>query len=681
MMKIKTILLLFVIFFTYSQAESQAVKSIMTPSGWKDNKTLLLNDVKGFRRAIFEYSTETGDTVSVPLPAVDSGDLLRKHKKDGDLNHTFSPDKKWIAFTRGNDLYTIDTETGQEIRHTNDGSDLILNGYASWVYYEEIFGRSTNYKAFWWSPDSRQLLFYRFDQTKVPLFPIFDFFGKHGSLNETRYPKAGDTNPEVKIFIAQAEGGLLTKVKTESEADQYFGSPIWRTDSKGLIIQWMDRAQENFRLLMADPVSGDVKDIYSEHQSTWTEWVEEYIQGENGLYIVRDKDLWENVYFVDYQGTNQIKLTEGKQWSTKIISLDEKNGRLFYTSRRESTLRNDFYCVTWKKEYKSPGIMRLSLGDYNYASVMISPSADKFVSLISTSSIPPRLALIDIDWKKGTGKNLKVIFDSMGDKEEFGKLLLPEIVHIFTTDGYKLPAAVRWPQNMDRTRKYPVLFYVYGGPNSSNVMDIWRNSSQSLQLLSKEGVIQVHIDNRSSGHCGKEGMNFVHRCLGKYEIQDFVQWAQYFKAMPFVDGTRIGITGYSFGGTMTALALTEGTEYFRYGIAGGGVYDWQLYDSHYTERYMDTPGENPDGYFKAAVINKAELYKDKEGSLLMLNHGSSDDNVHLQNTIQLVDALQKSLKHFELMIYPGGLHGYRGYQGQHSVNEEIGFWRKTLLSK
>jgi dipeptidyl-peptidase-4 len=176
-------------------------------------------------------------------------------------------------------------------------------------------------------------------------------------------------------------------------------------------------------------------------------------------------------------------------------------------------------------------------------------------------------------------------------------------------------------------------------------------------------------------------MNLVHRQLGKYELADFIQWADYFRSMPFVDSTKIGISGFSYGGTMTALAVTEGSRYFRYGIAGGGVYDWRLYDSHYTERYMDTPAENPDGYSGSAVINKAALYRGNDTNLLMLTHGTGDDNVHLQNTMQLVDALQKSNKYFELMLYPAGLHGYRGFQAEHSVNMDIRFWRKTLLGK
>jgi dipeptidyl-peptidase-4 len=681
-MKIKISLLLLLLALTpYLPADAQAIKSILTPYGWKDDNTLLLSKRQGGKMYFYEYDIKSGDTLAFTFP--DSGDqkLIQKFRKEGEKNHSLSPDKKWIAFTRGNDLYTLDTETGKEIRHTFNGSDLILNGYASWVYYEEIFGRASNYKAFWWSPDSRHLVFYTFDQSQVPAFPIFNYSGKHGTLKETRYPKAGDPNPRVEINIVQADGSRTLKVKTDSEKDQYFGMPLWSSNGDRVIIQWMNRGQDTFKLYSADINSGDVKEIYNEHQNTWIEWIEEVIQGKEGLYIVRDKDMWEQIYYVDYTGKTPVKLTGERQWGTKLLTLDEKAGRLFFISRKETSVRNDLYCVTWKTKFLDLSVSRLSVGKYNYSSVMISPEGDRFVSVISNIYEPPKLAVAAIDWKNRTGKDLRILDDSKGDKTEFSKIPSSDIIFITTPDGYRLPASVMWPVNMDRSKKYPVLFYIYGGPNSSVVMDTWKTPSEIVQRLAEEGVIQVSVDNRASGHCGKEGMNFVHRRLGKYELEDYILWAKYLKAFPFVDGSRIGITGYSYGGTMTLLALTEGAEYFRFGIAGGGVYDWQLYDSHYTERYMDSPEENPDGYFWSAVINKASLYRDKEGSLLMITHGTDDDNVHLQNTMQLTDALQKSLKHFEMMLYPGGLHGYRGYQGQHSVDEDFRFWRKTLLYK
>jgi dipeptidyl-peptidase-4 len=234
---------------------------------------------------------------------------------------------------------------------------------------------------------------------------------------------------------------------------------------------------------------------------------------------------------------------------------------------------------------------------------------------------------------------------------------------------------------MDRNKRYPVLFYIYGGPNSSSVMDTWKTPYGNVLQLASDGVIQITVDNRASGHCGKQGINYVFRDLGNYEIQDYILWARYLKAFPFIDGTKFGITGFSFGGTITALALTDGAEYFRFGIAGGGVYDWALYDSHYTERYMDTPQSNPEGYKHSAVIGKVSLYQDKEGSILYLTHGTADDNVHMQNTMQLIDALQKEGKHFEMMLYPGGMHGYRGYQNDHANNEELMFWHRTLLGQ
>ncbi|NCB71091.1 MAG: S9 family peptidase [Clostridia bacterium] len=654
-----------------SAASGQAVKNIARPVQWKDNNTLVLIGMSDMKRVTYEYDSKTEslrEIKNTERPTIDVSALISKECK----NPTFSPDSTMLAYTKSNDLYTMVIKTGIETRHTFDGSSVILNGRASWVYYEEIFGRPSQYKAFWWSPDSKKLAFFKFDDSKVPMFPIYDAKGQHGSVIETRYPKAGDHNPDVKVGIADIASGKIIWADFDKSMDQYFGLPVWTPNSDALLVQWMNRDQNDFRLYSVSSDKGIKSEIYKESQPTWIDWIEEFRTGKEGLYFVRDFDLWEQVYYLDYKGGSVIKLTERNFWGTKLVELDEASSALYFTSRGETSVRNDVYVVNWKKNHNKTKVEKISSGNFNYTSVALSPDKRQFSAIISNLKTPPASVVV-------SGGNIKVIESSKGEDSLFNALPEFDMTYIRTDEGFKLPASVIWPVNMDRSKRYPVLFYVYGGPNSGSVMDTWRTPAGNVLKLAREGVIQVTIDHRASGHCGKKGINYVYRDLGNYEIQDYIQWAKFFRAMPFVSGDRFGITGFSYGGTITLLALTDGADYFQYGFAGGGVYDWLLYDSHYTERFMDTPTDNPEGYKRASVLGKVSKYRDKDGSMLYLSHGTGDDNVHLQNTIQLIDALQKEGKHFELMLYPGGMHGYRGYQNDHSDNEEMRFWRKTLL--
>ena len=348
---------------------------------------------------------------------------------------------------------------------------------------------------------------------------------------------------------------------------------------------------------------------------------------------------------------------------------------LFFTSRAEISTRYDVYRLDLKKRTTE----RISFGDYNFSAVQISPDNKYYAAQISNVSTPTKTVLVKI----GSGKKAQytVLGDSKGSEYDNYKLAEAQMLFI-EVDGYTLPASIRLPIDLDTNKKYPVIVSMYGGPNSGTVMDTWQAPSRNNQLWAIiEGVIQISIDHRASGHCGKEGVNYVYRSLGQTELADYIEWVKYLRTFPYVDAEKIGITGFSFGGTMTVLALTDGADYFQYGIAGGGVYDWQLYDTHYTERYMDTPEDNPEGYAFTRVWERAEKYRGGKGSMLRITHGTADDNVHMQNTLQLIDALQKADKQFELMIYPGGYHGYRGYQAIHSSNSDLIFWYRWLLGK
>ncbi len=691
-------LLLIVICTAASPAQSP-VESIPLPHSWKDNDNIVLLHTKGMKRFYYEYNIKRGTMAEIETPAAPQA-TPRVALKSGDIyyydvngnekrvtntpsdekNPTLSPDYTSVAFTRDNDLYSIDIESGKEIRYTFDGSELILNGWASWVYFEEIFGRGGQYRAFWWSPDSKRLAFYRFDDSMVPMFPIYNSAGRHGSIVRTRYPKAGDPNPEVMLGFVAKEGGDIVWANFDSKDDQYFGTPYWSSNSATVMVQWMDREQSNLILYGVNSFDGTKESIYKEYQQTWINWITDMKFGKYGFYFVRDFELWEHIYYQSYDGHKLERLTDGMNWGVKIVSVDEQTNTIHFTARREVSVRNDIYKLTWGTKGKS--VKRISSGEFNYTMPLLSPDKKHIVALASNLTAPGKLVLMSSE-RRGVVEEGEfiVIADSRAGNFDSLDLPLPELIYITTPEGFRLPGTITYPKNFDKSRRYPVIVNIYGGPNSTYVMDTWRAPSKNNLLWASEGVIQLSVDNRASGHCGKEGINYIHRNLGYYELQDYIYWAKYLISLPFVNPEKIGITGFSYGGTMTALALTEGAEYFRYGVAGAGVYDWHLYDTHYTERYMDHPDNNPDGYKKSSVLLMADKYRSEKGSILYLTHGTDDDNVHLQNTMQLIDALQKAGKQFELMLYPGALHGYRGYQGSHSDEATIKFWRKTLLDK
>ena len=594
-------------------------------------------------------------------------------------NPTYSPDKRHIAYTLGGDLYSIEVATRKTIRHTHDGSKTISNGYASWVYYEEIFGRPSRYRAFWWSPDSKVIAFYRFDEGKVPMFPIYDAKGQHGTLRETRYPKAGDPSPEVKIGFVSVEGSKAVWADFDAKKDQWFGTPFWDAKGKRLIVPWMDRSQDNMILYSVDPLYGAKVSIYSEHQKTWVDWPEQMLSNSKGVYLVRDYEMWQRIYFLSYDGKDFRYASDKKNyWGIKLLKLTDKH--LFFTARGgESSLRTDIYRVNLRDN----SVQRVSFGEYDFSMVRVEDDRT-VLAFLSNTHTPYKEVEIKIP---ATGdvkeKNVKLLWDSKGPLYDSYKIAEREIVWIKLRDGSSVPAAVIWPIDMDRSgkTKYPVKVDIYGGPDAQQVYDRFAGAYFDTQWWAYHGVIQLVLETRSAGHLGKAGVNKVYRNLGIHELEDFIDGIKYFDAMPYVNSKKVGIEGYSFGGNMATMAATEGNDYFQYAVASSGVYDWQLYDSHYTERYMDRPQDNAAGYKSACVMEHLEKYRGDKTNMLRLTHGSGDDNVHFQQSLQLIDKLQSLNKDFEFMVYPGGMHGYRGYQERQFEMQNMRFWYRYLLEQ
>ena len=603
---------------------------------------------------------------------------------DDAVNLTYSPDSTMLAFTRDNNLWVVDIASKEEKQLTFDGSELILNGYASWVYYEEILGRPSRYRAFWWSPDSKKLGYYRFDNSNVPMFPIYSPFGQDGKISRTRYPKAGEENPKVKIGIIDVTAAQPETVWADFDQneDQYFGTPFWGADSKEFFISREPRIQNTLDLYSVSAADGSKNHIYHEEYKTWLDWIEGMIFTEKGLYMVRSFETgWQQIYFLSYDGKTLRRLTDGPNWRVELLKVDEKKGDVYFSARRESTVRTGVYKVD-----KKGVITALTDPAFDAQGIVMSPDGKAFVAILSNFNTPYQVWLYNV----AKGKSVKVGDFADTFKDGTDDLAKPELISITTHDGLTLPGFIVYPKNFDPSKKYPVHVDIYGGPDTPQVRDSWRSGANTaLQWWYNNDIIEVTADCRAAGHNGREGLDFIYRQLDVVEVQDFCEWALYLKSLPYVNGDKIGVEGFSFGGTMTSLLVMNHSDLFHYGIAGGGVYDWCLYDTHYTERFMETPKTNPDGYAKTRVISQVKAYPanyatDAESAakvapvMLMLTHGTGDDNVHFQNTLQLINELQKQGKAFEFMIYPDAMHGYRGFQGAHDRSAHRAFWLKYL---
>jgi dipeptidyl-peptidase 4 len=598
---------------------------------------------------------------------------LRRLTKDNipRVNARFSPDGKRIAYTKNKDLYVFDLPGNNEIRLTTDASDKIYNGYSSWVYMEEILGRSSHYAAFWWSPDGNKLAYLRTDETNVPVFTLNrldEADGIHGLIEATPYPYPGDPNPKVKMGIADVSTAKTVWVKTDYDIDQYIAWPFWTPDSKKLAIQLVNRDQNDLKIILADPDNGDFVQIHNETSKTWVEFHEDIYVMKNGSgFIVRhNSNGWENLYYYDWAGKLISQLTN---FSFRVTSLDrvDEDAEVVYFSAT-GTESTDSHAFRVGMDGKN--LLQMSKGEGTH-NVSVSPKGTYFIDTWSSIISAGSILLYD---KKGNLIN--EIFKFEQPVFDPSRNSRAEMVRIMTSDGlFNMPAIITYPVNFDPSKKYPVIFAIYGGPDSKNVSDRWQGNYTSWN--SQNGIITFTVDHRGSGQFGKKGLDYLYRCLGKWEILDYEDAVNWLRTKTFVDSTRMGITGSSYGGYMTCLALTKGADYWTHGFAGSSVTDYRLYDDIYTERYMDTPQENPEGYKAGSTLTYVKNYKGK----LYMTHGDMDDNVHMQNSIYLISRLEDEGKSFEFMLYPGGRHGWGGAKAIHSRNEANNFWLRNFFGK
>lgn len=562
-----------------------------------------------------------------------------------EVGETFSPDGRMIAFVRNNNIFVYDLATRLERRLTADGSAKILNGRLDWVYQEELYGRG-NFEAYWWSPDSTMIAYLRLDENPVQEFTVVDHIPYRQNLEVTPYPKAGDPNPIVQLGVVNAAGGATRWIDTYKyqPADLLITRVSWTPDSKKVAYQAQNREQTFLDLNFGDAKAGKSENVFREQTKGWVEVISNPHWMADGSFLWEsERNGWRHLYHYGKDGKLVRQVTDGKWELRSFEMIDEGRRAAFFTATEHSHIAPHAYRIN----LDGTGLTRLTAAEGSHK-VLVSPTANHFVDAWSDVNTPTQARLHAAD-----GKRVRVIEENKVAALQDYKLGRAEFLQVKTRDGFVMEAMMIKPPDFDPRKKYPVLEFTYGGPHAPQVKNLWGGQVYLWhQMLAQKGYIIWICDNRTASGKGAESEWAVYKNFGELELRDLEDGLTWLKTQSYVDGSRIGIWGWSYGGFMTSYALTH-SKSFKIGIAGGTVSDWRNYDSIYTERIMLMPQNNLEGYKKSSPVWVA---KDLSGKLLLI-HGLIDDNVHVQNTIQFAYELQKAGKQFELMLYPKSRHG------------------------
>lgn len=558
----------------------------------------------------------------------------------------FSPDGGRVAFVRDADLYVVDPG-GNELRLTTDGGENTLNGKLDWVYQEEIYGRG-NYQAHWWSPDSRRIAFLRSDERDVPRFTVVDHVPLRPPLEVYPYPKAGDPNPRVRLGVAKASGGGIVWIDPGlyGHAEILIVNVTFSPDGD-VWYQVQDRRQTYLDLHRADPETGKSERVLREESHAWVNVLGPPRFLEDGGFLwLSERTGFQHLYRYDTDGKLVNPLTEGRWEVRSLNAVDEEAGAAYVSGTFRSAIGADVLRVAL--DGSGPILLTEESGSHR-ANFPEDGPIEHWIAASSDLHTPTTMSLK----RAANGETVRDL--GGGEVPDVARFAIspPELLQIRTSDGVDLAAMLIRPHGFDPDLVYPAWVHVYGGPHAQQVRDGWQGSrGMWFQYLAQQGIVVLVVDNRIASGKGVESTWPVYRNFGEQELIDLVEAVDWLGAKPWVDAERIGLDGWSFGGYMTLFALTR-SDRFRAGIAGGSVVDWRAYDSIYTERYMSTPDDNPDGYERTSVLESAG---DLHGDLLII-HGTMDDNVHMQNTLQMAWKLQKAGKPFEMMLYPKSRHG------------------------
>ena len=588
----------------------------------------------------------------------------------------FSPDGQKLAFVRNNDLYVFDIAHGKEIRLTKTGSETILNGTVSWVYWEEIFGRQD--LGYWWSPDSRALAFLQTDESMVDLMHYVDFKPQTPRVITQRYPKVGTPNPLVHVGLVEIDNPEPVWMEIDNHGYEYICRVKWLPDGKRVSVQTMNRAQTELELYFVDRSDAKASFVMSETDTAW-------VNINDDLYFLKDNQhfLWQSersgyahLYRIGMDGKNATAVTKG-EWALRssggvfwfrqsVSSIDEKNGWVYFTALEKSSVERHLYRV----KMNGKNMQRLTKRD-GVHQIFFSPNGEYYFDNFSDIRTMPELTLHDKN-----GKLLHTIAKPRPELLSKFDLQYPELFTIPTTDGFPMPAEILKPKDFDPSKKYPLIYYVYAGPSAPTVFNQWRGSSIFFDnMLLDAGYLVVRFDHPAATAISKKLENRLNLLMsGPREVADIVDGIRWLKNQPYIDADRVGVWGWSGGGSFTLNLLTN-TQEFKAGISGAPVTDWHYYDTKWGEFAMKRPQDNPEGYEKTSFVKTA---KNLHGRLLLV-HGTYDDNVHPQNSWAFIEELIQHNIMFDMMFYPMRKHGFADNAALiHRYNRMLEFWKGNL---
>jgi dipeptidyl-peptidase 4 len=562
-------------------------------------------------------------------------------------NVSFSPDSRMAAFMRNNNLFYVDLVTMKETIITNDGLfNMIINGSTDWVYEEEFEFT----KAYFWSPDSRKIAYYRFDESQVKEYNMQLWTGLYPEDYRFKYPKAGEKNSEISIKIYDLASASIKDIDTGKEGDIYIPRVKWSEDNR-LAVFKMNRYQNELNILLVSDNAAEIKTIYTEKNKTYIEINDDltFLKDKKHFLISSERDGFRHLYKYDLSGKLIAQITKGNWEVSKFLGADEGKGLVYFTSAEISPLERYLYSIDLDGKSKK----KLS-DEKGTHEVEMSAAFHYYLDNFSNANTPTTTSLLE-----ASGKKIKALTGNEDLKNRISgfKISKVEFFQFNTPDKVSLNGWMIKPPGFDESKKYPVMLTVYGGPGSQSVTDEWEGMNYFwFQMLAQKGYVIVSIDNRGTGGRGADFKKITQNQLGKFETQDMVNTAVYLGGLPYIDKSRIGIFGWSFGGYMASLAITVGAEYFKAAIAVAPVISWRFYDTIYTERFLGLPSENAAGYDENSPLSHAAKLR---GNYLLI-HGTSDDNVHIQNSMAMQEALIKANKQFDVFYYPNKNHGIYG---------------------
>ncbi len=618
-------------------------------------------------RALYEFDDD------LFVMEVMSGEFRRLTETEAEEKAPkLSPDGRRVAFVRDNDLYVMEVDGGAERRLTFDGSETLLNGAPSWVYWEEIFDHQDG--LFWWSPDSRALAFLQSDDAPVTVATFVDFQPAVPRVLTQRYPKAGGVNPTVRLGVVSLEDGGIVWAKVPDDWE-YIVRVVWLPNGRALAVLTLDRLQKKMDMHLVDRASGESRLLLRETDEHWVEHYEPFFLKDGRHFIwTSERTGYAHLYRYTLDGKPVNAVTSG-EWSvlpfgmysageSQVLAVDDQ-GWVYFISNKESSIERQLY----RCKVTGGRVERVSreAGAHQPA---FSPNGRYYLDRHSSAARLPSLSL-----HRSDGRSIAEISPARMALLDSLDIQYPEFFTLPARDGFALPAMMFKPKDFDPQKKYPVIFCVYGGPSAPTVVDQWGRGIYFYQLLLDAGYLVMSVDNRASAYLGKKIVESLDgRVMGQVELNDLADAVMAVKSLPYVDGERIGIYGASGGGTYTLLAMTH-TDLFKAGISRAPVTDWHFYDTKFTELIMKRPEDNPDGYAETSLVAAA---KNLHGRLLLI-HGTYDDNVHIQNSWAFADELIKAGKVFDMMIYPMRKHSIIDREGRkHLYLLMMDFWKGNL---